>query len=296
MKTLPPLVKPAQAFVLSIGILTVLLVPASADTTAYYRFEEGSDSAAVTSATDSVNGNNLSPVGSPTYSSNVSGSTVPQTGASNTLSATLGGTSYLKDPNPTTSLFGTEAFLNFTIEGFVNFGSTLEGVETIVGKTESAAGAEGFRDGFYLNKFFGGEFRLEVATVGGNYLVLDSIAAGLTAQTNTWYHVAAVGDSVAGTLTLYVDGVAVSSLTGFDGLYVADPSVNSTWLLGASSILDGSIVDQLNGNLDEVRFSNVALDPSQFLNAVPEPSSIALLVAAALGFFFIRRRRDLAKQ
>ncbi|MEO7098228.1 MAG: LamG-like jellyroll fold domain-containing protein [Luteolibacter sp.] len=259
----------------------------SAATVAHYRFEEGVGP--ITSATDSSgNGNTLSNSGAPNYGTAVAGPVVNPGGLANAGSASLSGGAYLQDANPTTSVLGTTSFLNFTIEGMVNFGATLEGVESIVGKTETATGAEAFRDGFYLNKFFGNQFRLEAATVGGNYITVESGAT--LAATNTWYHVAAVGDSVAGTLSLYVNYNLVGSATGFDGLFVADAAAGSKWLVGAAGINNNQIVDQLNGSVDEVRFSDTALVPSEFLTAVPEPStSLALL--SGLGLLGLRRRR-----
>ena len=42
--------------------------------------------------------------------------------------------------------------------------------------------------------------------------------------------------------------------------------------------------------MDELRVSNLALDSSQFLIAIPEPSTYALVGVALLGFGLARRR------
>ncbi len=245
----------------------------SAQTIAHYRFEGTPDGAIATATDSSGNSNTLNlATGTATYNASVAQVKIDPGQLANSSSAATSGGAYFVDANPAASLLGTTSFLNFTIEGWVNFGETRSGVESVVGKVESATGAEAFRDGFYLNSFFGGEFRLEAATIGGDYIVMNTsgdgtIGATVIAAANTWYHVAAVGDAAAGTLSLYINGELKAQKTGYDGLYVAAPAANSRWLVGASAINDGLIVDQLSGMIDEVRFSNVALPPEEFLRA-----------------------------
>jgi hypothetical protein len=48
-------------------------------------------------------------------------------------------------------------------------------------------------------------------------------------------------------------------------------------------------VDHIDGNLDNIRFSDVALTPAQFIQ-VPEPSALALLGLGGLALFARPRR------
>ena len=86
-----------------------------------------------------------------------------------------------------------------------------------------------------------------------------------------WHHIAGVLDRTANELRVYVDG-------NLDGT----PTV---WPFGTANLdgvqdtyigrRDGSRANFFSGAVDEVRISNVALDPSEFL-VVPEPSALSL--------------------
>jgi hypothetical protein len=54
--------------------------------------------------------------------------------------------------------------------------------------------------------------------------------------------------------------------------------------------IGNSVVGQaaFQGNIDELRISDVAIPPSQFLNVTPEPTSLALFTLG--GAVFVRRR------
>ena len=94
---------------------------------------------------------------------------------------------------------------------------------------------------------------------------IDPIVAG------RWYHVAAVSDGT--TLSLYLDDTTV------EGGYVLQGSVpvtrglvdsQGTWTVGRGHF-NGQNVDWFDGKIDEVRISDIALDPSQFLFASATP-------------------------
>jgi hypothetical protein len=103
---------------------------------------------------------------------------------------------------------------------------------------------------------------------------------------NQWFHVAGTLDDATGNMKLYVNGnLVASTTTSIRPLGALDPAYSPGLSIGCDDT--GQYGEHFNGWLDEVRLSDVALDPSQFL--VPEPSAFALSgLAAAL--LFVRRR------
>lgn len=263
-----------------VGLLTLLLsaFPASADTAAYYRFEHGESGRSLGNATnqsvrdDSGRHHHLNAALNPVASTDVPARLVSYSGKENTLSARFTGAE---------DLYGTAGdglsrvvFTSFTIEAWVKFDS-LVGWQTLVGRDDSGSPGEGEgqQSLFYLSKAADSKItdpgimknglRVELVTRDNQLLAFNSY---FDVSAHTWYHVAVVGDSAAGTLALYVNGTEVGGTTGFNGLFV--PTRNSPWTLGRGQY-NGKLVDRFIGLLDEVRFSDEALPPSRFLNAAP---------------------------
>ena len=266
---------------------------ASAATVAYYRFEEGADGSGSTGAVvpavdnivDSAGGDDnlrkFGAAGTIVYSNDVFGASVPLSGASNTLSM-----DFTPNSDVFTSVNGplkTGAYSNFTIETFVEF-DTVGGFQTMIGRDDSGNPGQGTggQSLFYFSTSATG-FRVETITATNTNVQVNSTFAPVV---NTWYHVAAVGNSLTGTLELFVNGASVGSSTGFTGLF--DPNPDTVWTLGRGQFNNNN-VDFLDGRLDEVRFSDTALTPDQFLN-VPEPSSMMLLSGFAMLLGFKRSR------
>jgi hypothetical protein len=83
---------------------------------------------------------------------------------------------------------------------------------------------------------------------------------GGTATPSTWTHLVAVHDNVANTISLYKNGVLVSS-TAF----------NSPWKATGSTVIgrakwDGNPVDFVNGAIDEVHFYDRVLTATEIAN------------------------------
>ncbi len=241
----------------------ISVLPGTSFSVAYYRFEEGPDTAPITATNDSVGTNHLSVLGTPNYASDSLPYTkVPRTGATNTL-----GANFPASNNgliaPTSGTLASAEFLDFTIEAFVRLDS-LSGWQTIVGRDDDAnpGQANGAAALFYLSKSGSNNgFRVELATRTGTNLQINST---YVPTVGTWYHVAAVGDAAKGTLTLYVNGASVGSTTGFTGLFVPTSGSDTPWTLGRGDYNAGD-TDFLRGDVDEVRFSSAALPPAQFL-------------------------------
>jgi hypothetical protein len=246
---------------------TVTVLANAADAVvAYYRFEEGSDGSGLFGATDSVGGNELTALGTISYSSDVPAATVVRTGASNQLSSRFADTGNNGTAAPTFGTLANTDFTDFTIEAWVRH-TNLAGFQTIVGRDDSgnAATGQGLGDQslLYFQKNSAGTFRLEVITSDNRNLQANSTFAPVL---NTWYHVAAVGNSATGTLSLYVNGALVASNTNFNGLFVPSAGSNTPWTVGRGQWA-GNPGDYFRGNIDEVRISRVALSHTQFLNS-----------------------------
>jgi hypothetical protein len=276
---------------------------ALAGTVGYYRFEDGSDGAALPDSGSGVtpgtvpdssgSGNNLNVYASytaPTFSANVPVGTIPATGAGNTLSASFSGTQdiYSSEGGGLSSV----VFTDFTIEAYVSFNDySALWYQTIVGRDDT--GNPGLGTGaaslFYLSQNGQSKaLRVEAITLDNTDISYES---SFVPTADIWYHIAAVGDASAGTLSLYVDGALLGSVSGFTGLF--DPGVATQWTIGRGQY-GGSNVDNFHGSIDEVRFSDTALTPSEFLNvaAVPEPGSGTLmLIGGGLGLLLLRKRR-----
>jgi len=245
---------------------------ASAGTVAYYRFDNGTPDTAIGDTSNgavldsSGNGYNLNAAKNPFYKASTPAPVVPFTGTPNKISAHFTGTEDIY-AQPNDALCRT-VFTQFTIETYVRFDS-LANWQTLVGRDDANQGV-GPGSLFYLSKTTdrrpaagqtANAFRLELITKDNKSLTIESSAV---AAADTGYHGAAVGDATAGTLSLYVNGSLVGSTTGFTGLFA--PSRNPGWTLGRGQYKNRP-VDNLVGSLDEVRFSDAALPPAQFLNA-----------------------------
>jgi hypothetical protein len=188
----------------------------------------------------------------------------------------------------------------WTIEASVNL-RVLGGWQTIVGKdgVGQATNGDMAQAPLYLQKKGDGtqQFRINYVDVQGYGHIVDSTTV---AAPNQWYHLAATSDG--STLRLYVNGVLENSLdmtlspstdralvaldeSGFEGSGTVAPNA---WSLFRGMYNDGH-GDRVDGYIDDVRISNAALSPSQFLQ-VPEPASAVLVLLGAVATLATRRR------
>lgn len=157
---------------------------------------------------------------------------------------------------------------NFGIEAWVNAATTAgTGVIAYNGST-STSGWGLFRSGGTYMGLYGGV----------------NFVSGAPVTTGTWVHLALVRDN--GVTTLYANGVA----SGTSGAVPNTPALG----FAIGNPIPGG--EGFNGLIDEVRvfsFAPGAFSTRDLLVNAPEPSR-ALLAAAGLGAFLLRRRRGTA--
>jgi len=291
------------------------LAGANADTVAYWRFEGGTAGVNVTHvsgangvwsadlADSSGNGNALScwsndDWAAMRYQAVLPAATVPQTGSANTLSIRNAGGS----PGTWTQTGGflqSWTPLTWTIEAAFNVESSAH--RTIVGRdSRGSCKTDGNLSALYLQTTPTNQIAIKFCDVDGNWH--EVLSAANVVALNNWYAVAAVSDG--STLSLYLKdltaGAASYTFIGSVDL-TASPDTRLTsgagdggdWDAGnftvARGLWGGGHVDRFLGFLDEVRISDTALSPAQFL-FVPEPAAGALALLSLVGC--LRRRRS----
>ncbi len=242
--------------------------PETEGVVAYYRFEGGTPGSEIGEAFDSVGGHHLPAVGTPLYGDSVPFALLPLSGAENLGAVELG----VEENN---AFVGTDGdslsqieFESFTVEAWVQFDQlTNPDWQIVVGRDDRPGpGAESYTGDanplFRIQKVAGNNFVATALTSQGNHIT----AGGSTpVVTNRWYHVAAVGDAEAGTLSIYVDGELDGQTGNFSGLFVPQDPV-TPWTIGRGQWADaGGPVDWVNGRIDEVRFSDRALARHELL-------------------------------
>lgn len=156
----------------------------------------------------------------------------------------------------------------WTIEVSVNL-LNLSGWRTLIGRDGSSWGQA--PSDFYLqNNAIDNKFRIDINTVGGQRWLLDG---DYTIQANKWYRLVVTSDGV--TLKMYLDpGSGYEQIGSLDisAQSVADNALAATnynWTFGRGWH-NGAFVDHIIGYLDDIRFTEAALAPEQFLGASSE--------------------------
>jgi hypothetical protein len=238
-------------------------LPIFANTVAYYRFEEGvsGQSASGTNTIRDSSGNALNgtPFGGVVYSPYVPEDPVPLTGASNSHSLVFDGSSgriFIPD-YPLLILTNS-----LTVEAFINAlapGGGPYSASEIVFRGDERGGWDPIS--LVLNNT---NLTFQITDTNNN---ISSVQAPISL--NVWHHVAGTLNAATGAQSLYIDGVLVKRISTTErpfGPLVA--SYHPGW--GIGNVESTAYSEYFDGFIDEVRISDTALTPSQFLNA-PQP-------------------------
>jgi hypothetical protein len=253
----------------------------SANTVAWWRFEEGTPNAAASgtaSIIDSANGFSGTPVGNPIYRSVF----IPESSPPTTLALEFNGSASRIQIADNPAFYLTHSL---TLEAFIRYDGQVAGQpygEQIIFRGDDRP----FFDPYRLSITPSGALWFMVTDAGNNQ---SSLYSPSPLPINVVLHVASTLDDATGQQRLFVNGAQVASRTTTIRPFGAlNPSYAPG--IGIGNLQSGNNVPELfRGLIDEVRISDQALSPSEFLNAVPEPSGIALMGVAILGLFLTFR-------
>jgi autotransporter-associated beta strand protein len=234
-----------------------------ATTIAHWTFEDG------------VDGQPFNPISQPngsTGSVDVVSSTLmrgwdPTAGAS--FTAATYGTGLGANFNAAQDGYVTEGALhnwgptNWTVETMIYLRS-IAGWNTIIGRDGSTVGGAG-SDLYLQNNGIDDRFRIDYLAADGTRRQLDGTYAP---QVNTWYALAVVNDGA--TLSMWLDDGTGYAQIGTLDMSAQTPEANAltnsvlNWTFGRGWY-NGGLVDRIDGKMDNVRFSDVALTSTEFL-------------------------------
>jgi hypothetical protein len=287
-------------------------VAALAQTSAYWRHEEGTNGALIPAGPDTVQdssgtGSHMQTFNpaftSATYTSTVS--PVPlRSGLPNTLSLDFGpggDDGGLNDDNFTTSAkpVSTMLFNAITVEAAFRM-DTVAGYQAILGKDGKPLGDAPGEDDSPVPPFKvlirGDDFpdaipnQLFIEWIDGDGTLNSDVhflASGETVVPNQWYHIAVTINANDAALWVAKETGPYQLLDTVSGDF-AGPLGNVLvdeplgWTTGRGMFGNG-VADWSDAHIDEVRISSAVLTPDQFLfEAIPEPATWALMAAAAV--------------
>jgi len=259
--------------------------PPPANPNAYYRFEEGAGTEIVDSVSGEVDGMFVGGAG---HSSDVPFATVPQTGQANSYSADFSQAGHaLVDGHSFIfhqPVAGGADEVDATFEWFMKVPAATGHSPIFWTRAEDNADANRFN--LFWNAVFTGAPDSD-RFVDGDYRDPTGAAHiiggpghnnGTAISLDEWHHFAIVRADANEDGTLewnwYIDGELSA---GHNSLTSGQLPDSMSWLIAGRQGGDAARV-----LLDEIRLTNGALLPSEFLNAVPEPSSVVMLAMAAL--------------
>ena len=268
---------------------------------AYWRFEEGTNGVHQENndnyyVDSSGNGNHMATDITPVLSvasTDVPFANVPQTGAENTMSRAFG------SAEQNVGTFGEEIGGNtidtmdleeFTVECMVKYNS-ISGMCYPICK-----GGDPFR-GITGKGYWESTFGIRILQSGvissffcdKNTNMVHSFST-YTCTPDKWYRIAFVCEETIAYCYVKGEGdMEYEKITTMDvthappGLPIVGGMINNSqpWTIGCG-VHDGIVQYPVDGNVDEVRISDTALTPEEFLGSVPEPGIILGGIALAL--------------
>jgi hypothetical protein len=236
-----------------------------ADTIAYYRFETGPAGAAASSILDS-SPNNLNGTifgTAPTYNSGVDVTHVPQTGRVNNFSMTFNPAQAARFAYP----FPFHTFSSATLEFWIN--ATDATGWDVIWTTEASGDQNRFN--VYVAGSGGpssSEACIDYREPNGTIHVLGCSGPG-TVPANEWSYVAYIKNG--NDYSIYVNSSATGHVTTLaSDITDASPNLptSTVWTINGRTVINGCC-GGVGGVADELRLSNQALSPSQFLITAP---------------------------
>lgn len=145
--------------------------------------------------------------------------------------------------------------------------SNLTGFRTVVSMDGTAISP------FYL-QLLDGRFQFTTRSSDSTASVATTVL-GSTAVVGTWYHVAAVYDNVAHTITLYVNGVSQGSAA-----FASPWKANGATTVGRAK-WNGNPVDFYSGAIDDVRLEGRALSAGEIATLATDPTYAAAVTGTS---------------
>jgi hypothetical protein len=243
-------------------------------TVAYYQFDEkaaGATASGNGSILDSSgNGLHGTAINLPVYSSSLPTNVIPFTGRQNLTSLRFNGSNqriFIPD-NP---LF--QLTRSLTLEAYIYQTAQASWQGQILFRGDDRSNL----DPYFLAVDSGNNIVFRIQDTSNTELISTPLPGF-----NKWYHLAATLDDTTGQMKLFVDGQLKSQLiTSVRPLKTLDSGFLPG--LGIGNVQSTTYSQFFPGFIDEVRISDTALSPDQFLNAaaVPEPSALANIFISA---------------
>jgi len=263
------------------GLLALVGGGSHAATLAYWRFEDGQPGAMISAGPavvpDTAGGGNDPAVASadqPAYTADVPFSSVPQTGTKNVGGVEFRGQSdfFTRDQKINSFNFGPTGSNAWTIELSFKM-RRLDGVNRLCGRDGNSPGGEtrGPLQILTVGQEGGELFDIRVEMLDGGNGFRD-VASERIYRVGRWYNVAAT--ATGNSLSLYVDQLDGKGyqLAGTKAINGAANATTGAFSLGRG--WNGEPADWMTGKIDEVRISDVALAPAQFLFTSPNGAGI----------------------